>query len=151
MSLEPLGTSPHAVTIRKRYGFFPITFRCLTMPSLCILFQNWLVMFVWIEAAAGLAKPPAPKCPALASGDVGMAGECLPPSLTAASRAGSRVCPQALQVPVEESGELTASARHNWLFPSSPFCEQWCLAFHAPHAAPGSRGGKRGKEQVDFV
>lgn len=129
-------------------GFFPITFGGLTMPPLWILFQNWLVTFsVQVEAAPGPGKFPSP-AEALGSGN---SRGVSPTFRTAASRAGSRVCPQALQVPVEESRELTASVRHGWTFPSfppSPFCGSACLAFHAPAAPGGRRWEKRGKKRL---
>lgn len=107
MSLEPLGTLSHAVTIRQRCVFFPITSGGSTMPPLRILFWNRLVMFLFGHRPhQSLAKPPAPRRLWLE----GMAEGSLPPSLTAASSVGSSVCPQALQVPAEESGEARADS-----------------------------------------
>lgn len=68
-------------------------------------------LFVQVEAALGPGKPPSPQ----RLWSVGMAEGSLPASLTAASRAGSTVCPQALQVPVEESREARADS----------FCQAW--------------------------
>lgn len=59
MSLEPLGTLPHVVTINKKGTFFPpITFGGLTIPPLGIFFQNFVVNFsAQVEATLGPGKP----------------------------------------------------------------------------------------------
>lgn len=84
---------------------------------------------------------------------VGMAQGPLPASLTAAAGQGAllahRLC--RCQGRGAERRELTAPVRHDCHpLPSLPLPSvgRGCLAFHAPRAAPGGRGGK---EQVDFV
>lgn len=133
-------------------GFFLIIFGGLITPALQVLFQNCLVMsFAQAEAVPhrGLQTPLAVH----GLWPAGMAADTSrPPSLMAASRAGTKVCPQALQVPAEESREamLPVSVRRDRPpLPSLP--PPWAAAMQhftpwvarRGHAAPRLCGYRR--------
>lgn len=134
MSLEPLGTLPHAVTFRKRcecFGvFFPITFGGLTMPPSWIFFQNWLVIF-FCSGRGSMKAWQNPK-PHRGVGQWGWQRDPshLPWQQPAEQGAvfAHRLC--RCHWRRAEKPELTASIRHDWPFPPfppSPFCGQ-CLS-----------------------